>query len=92
MFTLKLRNNHRIRIVEAESVTVYCYNDFAVQITPHGSNDGPFYVGTEASAVDDCPKDQIWYDTAYVENASGKTTQIIAPNPWPGPVPATVAA
>lgn len=82
MFTLKLYGEARQRIVDAESFTIYSYSDYSKQITTHqkdAERDGVFYVGKP----DDCPiggSDMIWYHKAIIENAAGKTTEIIAPN------------
>jgi hypothetical protein len=80
MFTIKLydADNFRQRILEAESFTVLRMTDGTVEITLHGMRrdgdlcDNRFDLrpGLQAGGADDWSK-------AIIENASGKTTEII---------------
>lgn len=87
MFTLKLYGNGRIRIVSAESFTVYQYNNFACQITAHQKDQGDdrcFYVGDDrACDVAIISEREVWYSRAFIENASGRTSEVIEPPPMP---------
>lgn len=82
MFTLKLQAWPRTRIIECESVTIYCYDHgTSYQITAHqrDGNDRAFYAGD-----DNVPKTYLsdeWFERVIIENAAGKTTQIIQPLP-----------
>lgn len=85
MFTLKLYQADKIRIVECESVTVYRWANGAAQVTLHqkpGGFDSVACVGDPPPMAAD---GSMVYDRAIVENASGKTTEMIYPEPRPGP-------
>lgn len=84
MFTLKIYAWPRVRIVEAQSFTIYWYDALrtSCQLTVHQKNlvDEAFYIGdplvTDPSAQ---PVAGMWFDRAIIENSSGKTTENIQP-------------
>jgi hypothetical protein len=80
MFTLKLYMDDRTRIVSADSFTIYHYSTCAMQVTAHqkdAADDSCFYVGDPSNAVVPCV--DFWYERAFIENSSGKTTESICP-------------
>lgn len=94
MFTIKFYsdNGYRQRILEAESFTVLRGDGDGAEITLHQKN------GTEDSRIDirdvdpEKPRDPNWppvYQSAIIENAAGKTTEIIgfAPGKFRSPLP-----
>lgn len=94
MFTLKLQQHSprqpdnspsKVRIVAAESFTLYWYGgNGACQITAHrkdSADDKCFWVGSPQAVDHGLPIDAIMYDRAFIENAAGKTTEMILPEP-----------
>lgn len=84
MFTIKLIAEGRTRLVEAASVTVYRYENGAAQITAHAKDEEAtegraYYVGNPPHAVPNEPYS--YFDTAFIENAAGKTTERIYTTP-----------
>lgn len=86
MFTLKLYtmpnpNEGRVKIVEVERFVLYRYDNGSTQIStwPAGET---HYVG----APDHATADDERYDHAIIENASGRTTEIVRQVPMNLPV------
>lgn len=84
MLTLKLKGSSKTRIIEAASFTVLTLDANRAQVTAHGipeDEDRCFWVGTRGDFGDSFPEQECWYDIAFIENASGRTTEIINPTP-----------
>ena len=79
MFTLKLYNPSKTRLIEAESCTVYRFSPSFIQITTHQKNQGTdrcWWLGT--SELLEVPQDEC-FDFAIIENANGRTTERVMP-------------
>lgn len=81
MFTVKLYANGKQRILSCESVTSYAWDHgTAFQLTLHqrdAAQDAAYNVGDPAGCPQSC-SGEIWWERAIIENATGKTTQIIS--------------
>ncbi len=83
MFTLKLYSEGRSRIVEAHSFSINRIDRHASMIAVHSGADSVemlFYVGwpDESEALQEV---LLWHERAFIENAAGKTTEVITPPP-----------
>lgn len=80
MFTLKLYTSHdqndgTLSIVSAAQFVIYRYSNGSAQISAWSSTSegAPYYVGTPGDPVGDVTI----YDHAIIENAAGRTTEIV---------------
>lgn len=82
MFTVKLYCQSRLRIARADSLTVITEDKsgFLKGLTLHQhatGDDEVFYVGTISPETESYVDPFRVYDRAIIENANGKTTEII---------------
>lgn len=87
MFTIKFYSQGGFRqvIKEAESFTILRAEDGTAEITLHQKNQAD---DSRIDINDDGPKPDGWpprYSKAIIENAAGRTTEIIALRPLPPP-------
>ena len=94
MFTVKLYSNNggKMKILSCESVTSYAWDHgTSFQLKLHQKDQNLDYAYNVGNA-DGCDRkfaegdDSIWWECAIIENAAGKTTQIISYG-GPGNVP-----
>lgn len=76
MFTIKLYKEGRQRIYSADSFTILRGNSGSAEITIHRKNQGEDF----RVDITDTERQEGWpetFDRAIIENAAGKTTEII---------------
>jgi hypothetical protein len=79
MFTVKLYGKDRARITRADFLTIIDESEFLKGITLHHANAGDdevYYVGTITAGTAYADQHRT-YDRAIIENAAGKTTEIL---------------
>jgi len=90
MFTLKLYQADKLRIVECVSVTVYRWENGSAQVTIHEKIPGFDTVACVGDPPVMAGDGSPIYDRAILENAAGKTTEII--NAFPATLPGNMRA
>lgn len=84
MFTIKFysESGFRQRILEAESFTILRDQSGGAEITLHQKNSNDDIRMDVRGDASDVPSGPPTYNRAIIENAAGKTTEIVTPSPF----------